>query len=123
FKYSALHANEIAALIKRVDDDAISGRVTRQGVAFELKALEKPVDILVGEVEKIKNPRSGKMMTAMSENKATPTPMLDYGLFAATKSAAVPRAYIFRNEDGMKTVIAKLVAHGIAVEELTDTLN
>ena len=115
FKYSALHADEIAALIKRVDDDAVRGRVAQQGVAFELKALDKPVDILVGEVEKIKNPRSGKMMTAMIENKFTPTPMPDYGLFAATKSVAVPRAYLFRNEDGMKTVIAKLVAHGIAV--------
>lgn len=122
FKYSALHADEIAALIKRVDDDAVRGRVVQQGVAFELKPLDKPVDILVGEVEKIKNPRSGKMMTAMIENKYTPTPMLDYGLFAATKSVAVPRAYIFRNEDGMKTVIAKLLSHGIAVEELTEPL-
>ncbi|MCG3162691.1 MAG: hypothetical protein JMDDDDMK_04002 [Acidobacteria bacterium] len=122
FKYSALHAAEIAALIKRVDDDAVRGRVADQGVAFELKPLDKPVDILVGEVEKIKNPRSGKMMTAMIENKYTPTPMLDYGLFAATKSVAVPRAYIFRNEDGMKTVIAKLLSHGIAVEELTEPL-
>jgi Zinc carboxypeptidase len=122
FKYSALHADEIAALIKRVDDDAIRGRVGPQGVEFELKALDKPVDILVGEVEKIKNPRSGKMMTAMIENKFTPTPMPDYGLFAATKSLAPPRAYLFRNEDGMKTVIAKLLAHGVAVEELTEPL-
>ncbi len=122
FKYSALHANEIAALIKRVDEDAIRGRVARQGVEFELKALDKPVDILVGEVEKIKNPRSGKMMTAMIENKFTPTPMLDYGLFAATRSLALPRAYLFRNEDGMKTVVAKLLAHGVAVEELTESL-
>jgi len=122
FKYSALHADEIAALIKRVDDDAIRGRVGPQGVEFELKALDKPVDILVGEVEKIKNPRSGKMMTAMIENKFTPTAMPDYGLFSATKSLAPPRAYIFRNEDGMKTVIAKLLAHGVAVEELTEPL-
>ncbi|MGE0130054.1 MAG: M14 family metallopeptidase [Blastocatellales bacterium] len=122
FKYSALHAAEIAALIKRVDDDAVRGRITQQGLAFELKPLDKPADILVGEVEKVKNPRSGKMMTAMIENKFTPTPMPDYGLFAATKSVAVPRAYIFRNEDGMKTVIAKLLAHGVAVEELAEPL-
>jgi Zinc carboxypeptidase len=122
FKYSALHADEITALIKRVDDDAVRGRLAQQGVAFELKAPDKPVDILVGEVEKIKNPRSGKMMTAMIENKFTPTPMPDYGLFAPTKSVAVPRAYLFRNEDGMKTALDKLVAHGIAVEELTEPL-
>jgi hypothetical protein len=62
------------------------------------------------------------MMTAMIENKFTPTPMPDYGLFAATKSLALPRAYLFRNEDGMKTVIAKLLAHGVAVEDLTEAL-
>jgi hypothetical protein len=121
-KYSALRADEITALIKRVDDDAVRGRVAPQGVAFELRPLDKPVDILVGEVEKIKNPRSGRMMTAMIENKFTPTPMLDYGLFAATKSLPVPRAYIFRNEDGMRVVIEKLLAHGVAVEELTEPL-
>jgi Zinc carboxypeptidase len=122
FKYSALRAGEIATLIKLVDNDANRGRVTQQGVAFELKALDKPVDIMVGAIEKIKNPRSGKMMTAMVENKFKPTPMPDYGLFAATKSLALPRAYIFRNEEGMKSVIAKLLAHGIAVEELTEPL-
>jgi zinc carboxypeptidase len=122
FKYSALHADEITALIKRVDDDMIRGRGGRQGVEFELKPLEKPASILVGEVEKLKNPRSGKMMTAMIENKLTPTPMPDFGLFAATKSLALPRAYIFRNEDGMKSVLAKLLAHGVAVEELTEAL-
>jgi zinc carboxypeptidase len=125
FKYSALHAGEITALINAVDDDASRGRTgvkAQQGVAFELKPLDKPVNILVGEVEKIKNPRSGKMMTAMIENKFTPTPMPDYGLFTATKSLAPPRAYLFRNEEGMKTVMAKLLAHGIAVEELTGPL-
>jgi hypothetical protein len=49
--------------------------------------------------------------------------MLDYGLFAATRSVTVPRAYIFRNEDGLKTILAKLIAHGIAVEELTETFS
>jgi hypothetical protein len=122
FKYSAQHADEITALIKRVDDDMIRGRVGRQGVEFELKPLGKPASILVGEVEKLKNPRSGKMMTAMIENKLTPTLMPDFGLFAATKSLALPRAYIFRNEDGMKSVLAKLLAHGVAVEELTEPL-
>jgi len=123
FKYSALHADEIIALIKRVDEDSVKGKLQLQGVAFELKALDKPVSILVGEVEKVKNSKSGKMMTAMIENKFTPTPMPDYGLFAATKSLPLPRAYLFHNDDGMKTVIAKLLAHGIAVEELTEQVN
>ena len=123
FKYSALHAAEITALIKRVDEDAVRGKLPAKGVAFEIKPLDKPVSILVGEVNKIKNPKSGKEMTAMIENKYTPTLMPDYGLFAATKSNEVPRAYIFKNETGLKTVIAKLLAHGINIEELTESLN
>lgn len=124
FKYSALHAAEITALIKRVDDDAFRGKLPAKGVAFELKPLDKPVNILVGEVKKVKNPRNGKDMTAMIEDKITPTPMPDYGVFAATKSNPVPRAYIFKNDAGSKkvgmlTVIEKLQAHGIAIEELT----
>jgi Zinc carboxypeptidase len=123
FKYSAAQAEEISALIKRVDEDALRGKFAQNGVEFELRALDKPVDILVGEVEKKKNPLSGKLMTAMIENRFTPTPMLDYGLFAATRSLTMPRAYIFRNEGGMKTALAKLIAHGIAVEELTETFS
>ncbi|MBP6821246.1 MAG: M14 family metallopeptidase [Acidobacteria bacterium] len=123
FKYSALHAAEITALIKRVDEDAVRGKLPAKGVAFEIKPLGKPVSILVGEVKKVKNPKSGKDMTAMIEDKFTPTPMPDYGLFAATKSNEVPRAYIFKNEAGLKTIIAKLQAHGINIEELTEPLN
>lgn len=122
FKYSALHATEIAALTKRADEDAVRGKLGPQGVAFEIKALDKPVNILVGAVEKKKNPRNNRDMIAMIEDKVTPTPMLDYGLFAATKTATVPRAYVFRNEEGLQTVLAKLRAHGIAVEELTEPL-
>ncbi|MDX2040742.1 MAG: M14 family metallopeptidase [Acidobacteriota bacterium] len=122
FKYSALHAAEITALINRVDADAVRGKLPAKGVAFEIKALDRPVSILVGEVKKLKNPRNGKDMTAMVEDKFTPTPMPDYGLFAATKSNPVPRAYLFKNEAGLKTIIAKLQAHGIAIEELTEPL-
>lgn len=122
-KYSSLHSTEIAALINRVDADAIRGKTSRHGVSFEIKPLPKPAGILVGEVEKVKNPRSGKMMTAMLEDKFKSMPMLDYGLFAATKTIAMPGAYIFRDESGTRTVIAKLLAHGINVEELTEPAN
>ena len=41
------------------------------GVEFEIAALPQPVDILVGEVEKKPNPRSGREMLAMT-SKAVP---------------------------------------------------
>jgi hypothetical protein len=61
-------------------------------------------------------------MIAMVEDKITPTRMLDYGLFAATRSVTMPRAYLLRAEAGLRPAIAKLVAHGLAVEELTEPL-
>lgn len=119
-KYSALRADEMLALLKRADEDAVRGKTATPGVEFELKPLDKPVEILVGEVEKIKNPRSGKMMTAMLENKVKPVAMPDYGLFAATRSSVIPQAYLFRREKSLAIVLEKLKAHGITVEELTD---
>lgn len=129
FRYSAMHADEIVQLIRRIDADtvrrgAVAGakKPVQLGVNFELKPLPKEVPILVGEVEKKKNPRSGKEMMAMLENKYRVVTMPDYGLFAATKSAALPHAYLLRNEAGLQAIIEKLIAHGIAVEELTEPL-
>jgi hypothetical protein len=119
FKYSARHAKTITALLARVDADTIKAKATELGVEFEIKPLDKAVEILVGETEKKKHPTSGKMMTAMIEDKFTTTKMLDYGLFAAKRKTAVPRAYLFRNEAGLQTILEKLKAHGIAMQELT----
>ena len=93
----------------------------KPGVAFEVKPLPQPVDILVGEVEKIKNPRSGRDMTAMLD-KVTPTRMPDYGLFGATRQL-MPDAYVFRREPGMEAVLANLQTHGVTVEELTSNFH
>lgn len=126
FKFAAARPAEIAQLTKRVDEDTIrrgqTGEPFQLGVEYEMKPLAKPVEILVGEVTKVKNPRSGRDMTVMVEDKFTPVKMLDYGLFAAKRSVTTPRAYLFRDEDGMKTVIEKLLAHGVTVEELTEPL-
>ncbi len=118
--YSATHATEITALIRRVDADAARGKLAQAGVEFEITPAAKPTSILVGAVEKKRNPRNGKDMIAMIEGTVTATPMLEYGTFAATRSAGVPRAYLFRNEPGLQTITAKLRAHGVTVETLTE---
>jgi len=64
----------------------LSSEPVQQGVAFEMRPLPKPVDILIGEVVKVKNPRSGKDMTAMVEDKFKPMRMDDYGIFARPKA-------------------------------------
>jgi len=119
-RYSAAHAAEMAALIRRADDDARRGRLKESGVEFELQALPRPVEILVGAVKQVKSPRSGKEMVAMLEDEYTPTRMPDYGLFAAKRSVPAPGAYLLRPEEGLRPIVAKLRAHGLAVEELSE---
>jgi len=127
FKYAAANAAEIYQLTKRADEETVrkflSTETVQQGVAFEMQRLAKPVDILIGEVVKVKNPRSGKDMTAMVEDKFKPMRMDDYGIFGATKSVTAPRAYLFKPEKGLQGVIEKLRQHGIAIEELTAPLS
>src|SRR6185295_16565409 len=98
---------------KHADEETVrkflSNETVQQGVAFEMRALPKPLDILIGEVVKVKNPRSGKDMTAMVEDKFTPQRMDDYGIFAATRSVNAPRAYLFKPEKDSQVVIEKLL--------------
>lgn len=126
FKYAAANANEIYQLTKRADEETVknflSDKTIQQGVAFEMRSLPKPVEILIGEVEKVKNPRSGKDMISMIEDKFKPMRMEDYGIFAATRNVPAPRAYLFKPEKDLQPVVEKLLQHGIAVEELTAPL-
>ncbi len=123
FKYCAVNAAQIIQLTKSADDETtrkFAGNETVDlGVQFVPKALPKPVEILVGEVEKIKNPRNGKEMTAMLEDKITPIKMEDVGTFAVNRSVKAPRAYLFKADPN---IVEKLLQHGITVEELTSEL-
>ncbi|HKR23370.1 MAG TPA: hypothetical protein VJS17_12280, partial [Pyrinomonadaceae bacterium] len=124
--YAAAHAVEIQQLTKRADDETVrmfsSSATIQQGVEFEMRALPKQVDILIGEVVKVPNPRSGKDMTATVEDKFKPLRMDDFGIFVAKRSVTAPRAYVFKPEKNLEIVIERLVQHGIAVEELTSPL-
>lgn len=92
---------------------AVSLGVLLLGVEYEMRLLPGPVEILVGEVVRIKNPRSGREMTAMVPDKFTRVKMLDYGTFVATRSVATARAYVLRPDAGLRVVVEKLLAHAI----------
>jgi hypothetical protein len=123
FKYCAANSLQIMQLTKSADDltrqKFLGNEAVEFGVAFKPQALPKPVEILVGAVEKIKNPRNGKEMTAMIEDKFTPMKMEDFGMFAATRNVKAPRAYLFKPD---AKIVEKLLQHGITVEELTAEL-
>lgn len=119
-KYFVANGTAIRKLTKSIDADTSrlfsAFQPAEMGVAFQPKALPKPVEILIGAVEKVKNPRSGKDMTAMIEDKITPMTMEDLGMFAVTRSVKAPAAYVLKYD---KAVVDKLIQHGIMVEELS----
>jgi hypothetical protein len=121
-KYSSLHAASILSLIRRIDDDLIRGKGRAQGIEFEIAPLNSDVQILVGEVKKVRNPLSGKEMTVMIEDRVKPTLMADYGIFKATRSSSLPAAYILAGDDSMKNLLTNLRLHGVALEELREPL-
>ena len=97
-RYSAANGAALKQLTRSADEETVRKFAGKEpvdmGVAFRPKALPKPVEILVGAVEKVKNPRSGKDMTAMIEDKVTPMMMEDFGMFVATRSVKAPQAYV-----------------------------
>jgi hypothetical protein len=118
-RFAAANGGEIRELARGADRDALSLPGRAMGVAFEIRPLAEPVEILAGEVVRVRNPRSGREMTAMIEDKATPVRMQDFGTFTATRSVAAPRAWLFRREAATEPVVGNLLAHGVTVEELT----
>jgi hypothetical protein len=122
-RYAIDHADEIRVLTRQADMEQVrsvlAGNPPRIGVEYEQRPLPEPVEILVGQVTRVENPRTGGMMTAMIEDAVTPERMLDYGTFVALRHVQIGQAYAFPPEDGLKVVVEKLLAHGITVEQLT----
>jgi zinc carboxypeptidase len=124
-RYSASHADEIRAVCARADADTIaapSRKTFYLGIDSDFKALPEKVDILVGKVTHIKNPRSGREMTAMVEDEFTPVKMLDYGKFAPGRTIRRASAYLLTDSPETQPALQKLLAHGITVEQLTAPL-
>ena len=91
------------------------------GVAFRLAALPTPVEILVGDVEKRVNPRSGLEMLAMTD-QATPVRMRDYGTFEAVRMQPMPRGWLIPrphvDSGRYAAAIDRLRWHGVTVQRV-----
>jgi hypothetical protein len=117
-RFSAANKAAIVKVIADADSQARAGKFEPQGVEFALKAAPKPVDILVGEVTRVRNPRSDREMTVMLEDRFKPVSMLEYPTFSATRTSTMPYAYIFRDA----AVHNILSEHGIDVDVLEKPL-
>jgi hypothetical protein len=115
----------VSSLVAAVDRDtqqaAAAGTLPQLGVAFELAQTDRaPQAILVGEVEPKRNPRSGRDMTAMVEDRVKAVEMPELDAFRVTRSASVPQAYVipadFVPQDGRDRLADVLRDHGLQVE-------
>lgn len=94
------------------------------GVDIEFRAGPKPVPILVGDVTKVANPRSGREMLAMTE-MAQPVLMPEVGTFAATRSLPMPRGWLIPAalaNGRLAAALDRLRWHGIQVREVSAAL-
>jgi hypothetical protein len=89
------------------------------GVEFQMTALPAPVDILVGDVKKELNARSGREMSVMTD-MATPVSMKDYGTFEATREVPMPRGWLIPRPHAQSgrysAAIDRLRWHGIQIQ-------
>ena len=126
-KYVDGHRAEIVALTKSLDADwmkrAQGADEMPLGVEYQMTALPKPVEILVGEVKQEVNPRNQRPMTVAIEDSFKPELMQDYAYFAPTRSVPMARVYVLPDGAAFQPIVDKLRQHGIVVEELAAPLS
>jgi hypothetical protein len=120
WKSVAANAKQIMTLTAQADRQFTAppnAKPVELGVEFQIRALPETVGIFVGDVRKVVNPRSGKEMLAMTD-MAVPVAMKDYGVFAATRSAVMPKGWLIPTNPRLAAAVERLRFHGLKVEEI-----
>lgn len=120
----AAETSAILSLTRQLDEETSrwAGRDRPGfGVEFRVAALPERVDILVGDVRPIRNPRSGREMLAMTD-MAVPVPMKDYGIFEVARRVQLPRGWLIPRphvESGAyDAALERLRWHGIVMRRV-----
>ena len=89
------------------------------GVDIQIAAADEKVEILVGDVTKQLNPKSGREMLVMAP-MSVPVAMKEYGTFVATRTQAMPRGWVIpSNTIGrLSAAIDRLRWHGVRIQEI-----
>jgi hypothetical protein len=123
WRSAAANAKQIMTLTSQADRvlTGANGKPVDLGVDFAIRALPERVEILVGDVTKVPNPKSGTEMLAMAP-LAVPVMMKDYGVFEATRSLPLPRGWLIPKNTAESARLAgaldRLRWHGIQIKEL-----
>jgi hypothetical protein len=98
-----------------------SGRAIELGVEFALSSSPDKVEILVGDVTKVPNPKSGREMLAMAP-LAVPVQMREYLTFAPTRTLSMPTGWVIPKSIAdaarMAAALDRLRRHGVRIQEL-----
>jgi hypothetical protein len=119
-QYIAERPAEVVKLVRNADQFSVANGATKGnedgfGVNFEMKASDAPVEILVGSVNRVIDPRTNKPRLEATK-EARPVKMTEYGEFQATKKVKPPVAYILKPEQ--RKLVDLLLTHGIVVETI-----
>jgi hypothetical protein len=123
FRASAANARSILTVTSQADQAltaaAAAAKPKELGVDIQIQALPQLVDILVGDVTRLLNPRSGREMLQMTD-EAVPVKMKDYGVFAAARSVPFPQGWVIPRAHAqharMSAALDRLRWHGVRLE-------
>ena len=124
WKSAAANAKQIMTLTAQADrvlTGPANGKPVELGVDIQIEALPERVEIMVGDVTKVPNPRSGRDMLAMAP-VAVPVLMKDFGVFVATRSQPMPKGWLIPTALTSRYAVAldRLRSHGVRIQELAD---
>jgi hypothetical protein len=131
WRSAAANAKQIMTLTAQADRvlTAAANGPSKQplelGVDIEIRALPEPVEIMVGDVTRVPNPRSGRDMLVMAP-LATPVLMKDYGVFVATRTLPMPKGWLIpramAESPRFSGALDRLRWHSIQTQEIADDL-
>jgi len=125
--YRSVQANAkqimtLTAQADRVFTSPANTKPVELAVDVQIAASDERVEIMVGDVTKQLNPRSGREMLVMAP-LAMPVPMKEYGTFVATRSVAMPKGWVIPRalvaSPRLAAALDRLRWHGIQIQEVT----
>jgi hypothetical protein len=112
-RFSHANASEIRRVVAAADAASIVGQTLAVRASPERSASQ--IDLLMGDVVEERNPYSGAVMLRRTDTRR-PERVWEYGTFAATESARVPRSYLVPAD--LAPVLNNLSDHGVRSEPL-----
>ena len=123
YKSVQANARQIMTLTAQADrafTAPVNGRSLELGVDFSMSSSTDKVEIMVGDVTKVANPKSEREMLAMAP-VATPVAMREYITFAPTRTLEMPKGWIIpkalADSPRLAATLERLRWHGIKFDQ------